>query len=95
MAQSSISGASTRQGSTVEGTNTAADKPAGAVSEVPEVKNEENAVADAPVEEPPDGGLLAWIQVFASYFLFFNTWYVNGYLPIRGGFNARQILTML
>lgn len=26
---------------------------------------------------PPNGGLKAWLQVAASFFLFFNTWYAN------------------
>lgn len=30
-----------------------------------------------PANDPPDGGLKAWLQVVGSFFLFFNTWYVG------------------
>lgn len=30
-----------------------------------------------PANEPPNGGLRAWLQVVGSFFLFFNTWYVD------------------
>ena len=26
-------------------------------------------------DAPPDGGLVAWLQVAGSFFLFFNSWY--------------------
>lgn len=28
----------------------------------------------ASVSPPPDGGLVAWLQVLAAFFIFFNTW---------------------
>lgn len=27
-----------------------------------------------PVDEPPNGGLKAWLQVVGGFFLFFNSW---------------------
>jgi hypothetical protein len=27
-------------------------------------------------DSPPNGGLIAWLQVAGSFFLFFNSWYV-------------------
>ena len=47
------------------------------------VHEEDEGGADANVkahgspEEPPDGGLAAWMQVLGSFFLFFNCWYVT------------------
>ena len=35
-----------------------------------------NVKAHGSPEEPPDGGLAAWMQVLGSFFLFFNCWYV-------------------
>lgn len=52
--------------------------------EAPASKDEENAPsslgdpATAKPEEPTfDTGLLAWLQVVGSFFLFFNSWYVD------------------
>lgn len=28
-------------------------------------------------EEPPNGGVQAWLQVFAAFFMYFNTWGKN------------------
>lgn len=28
------------------------------------------------IDPPPNGGLLAWLQVLGSFFLYFNCWYV-------------------
>lgn len=29
------------------------------------------------IDPPPNGGLLAWLQVLGSFFLYFNCWYVT------------------
>ena len=47
------------------------EEPASDVS-IP--NDEEHALPIAGNHEPPDGGVVAWTQVLASYFLFFNTW---------------------
>lgn len=41
-----------------------------------EVQRNESHVAGAIVkdDEPPDGGLQAWLQVFGSFCLYWNTW---------------------
>lgn len=43
--------------------------------------------SDEEADEPPDGGLLAWLQVLGCYFLFFNSWYVatNPYPNVHRG----------
>lgn len=33
------------------------------------------AISAAGYEDPPNGGLMAWLQVAGSFFLFFNSWY--------------------
>ena len=33
--------------------------------------------SDEETDEPPDGGLTAWLQVLGCYFLFFNSWCVS------------------
>jgi hypothetical protein len=33
-------------------------------------------LADQSADEPPDGGVLAWLQVTGSFFVLMNTWYV-------------------
>lgn len=45
----------------------------------PEQPIEEAALAPVPdevIDEIPDGGLIAWLQVAGSFALFFNSWYV-------------------
>lgn len=32
---------------------------------------------DSTPEPPPNGGFNAWLQVAGSFFLFFNSWYVE------------------
>ena len=62
-------------------TKTLADPVAGA-GEKSEATTETGAVpaADAPASsgppnfDAPDGGLVAWLQVLSSFFLFFNCW---------------------
>ena len=50
------------------------------ISHAPIVQDEEKA-NDSPVEkedEPTfDTGLFSWLQVLGSFFLFFNSWYVD------------------
>lgn len=36
-----------------------------------------NQAKENELEPPPNGGLVAWMQVVGSFFLFFNCWYVN------------------
>jgi hypothetical protein len=31
----------------------------------------------------PDGGLTAWLQVIGAFFLMFNSWCIQGCLPLR------------
>jgi hypothetical protein len=32
---------------------------------------------DPGADDPPDGGLLAWLQVAGGFFVLMNTWYVS------------------
>lgn len=36
--------------------------------------NSNSVEDDSPGDEPPNGGLHAWLQVAGSFFLFFNLW---------------------
>ena len=39
--------------------------------------SEEKDDQPAEVARPPIGGLVAWVQVVAAFFIFFNTWSVS------------------
>lgn len=39
-------------------------------------------IATSSYDHPPDGGLMAWLQVAGSFSLYFNTWYI----PFRSSF---------
>lgn len=73
MEPSTISGSTTRQGSTLEGIADIEKMPS-PVLDLPAAKDEEQSSTDTVVDPPPNGGLKAWVQVLACYFLFFNTW---------------------
>lgn len=58
-------------------------------TEVESTGNQLDISADGPIDasnvppvragaysSPPNGGLVAWLQVAGSFFLFFNSWYV-------------------
>ena len=72
------------------------------LAEAPVIKDEENinvAVEDSStpkVEEPTfDTGVLAWLQVVGSFFLFFNSWYechINGGKKPRGTSSTNSLL---
>lgn len=73
MESSTISGSTTRQGSTLEGIADMEKMPR-AVLDLPAPKDEEQSSTGTVFGPPPNGGLKAWVQVLACYFLFFNTW---------------------
>ncbi|KAK4244362.1 major facilitator superfamily domain-containing protein [Corynascus novoguineensis] len=55
-------------------------EPAPADHEVGAVAQAEASAEPDEEQPPPDGGLLAWLQVLGSFFLFMNTWgIVNSY----------------
>ena len=49
-------------------------------------KQPANSVSKPP-EPPPDGGLVAWLQVMGAFFLMFNTWYASRNNPHLGRLN--------
>jgi hypothetical protein len=44
--------------------------------------SEEASESSTIIDNPPDGGLTAWLQVVASWMIFFNTWYVASIMLI-------------
>ena len=42
--------------------------------EKPQQNGLSTAAAANPTAPPPDGGLVAWLQVVGAAFLFFNSW---------------------
>lgn len=45
----------------------------------PVEKPEQAQAQPAPANEPPNGGVTAWLQVLGSFILFLNTWYAQLY----------------
>ena len=43
-------------------------------TEKPQQDSLSTAAAPNPTAPPPDGGLVAWLQVVGAAFLFFNSW---------------------
>ena len=39
-------------------------------------EKEDDQLVEVEVAKPPNGGLTAWLQVVAAFFIFFNTWLV-------------------
>ena len=37
-------------------------------------EKEDDQLVEVEVTKPPNGGLTAWMQVVAAFFIFFNTW---------------------
>jgi len=52
-------------------------EPAPADHEVGAVAQAEALAEPDGEQPPPDGGLLAWLQVLGSFFLFMNTWWAR------------------
>lgn len=52
-------------------------EPAPADHEVDAVAQAEASAEPDGEQPPPDGGLLAWLQVLGSFFLFMNTWWAR------------------
>ena len=43
-------------------------------------------------DSPPNGGLLAWLQLAGSFFLFFNSWYASAFNSTCGTNNRSSPL---
>lgn len=66
------------------------DKSLGEESEI--IAEEPPQVAPNPHGDIPNGGVVAWLQVLGSFFLFFNSWYVQTLEGLRNEMNRLLIM---